>query len=66
VASPALELIPNCAGAIAFSIADGRSGEIQASQVLPGLTIALVEEALQCSQTQDDGEINRWLLQSFS
>jgi hypothetical protein len=53
-------------GAIAFSIADGRSGEIQASQVLPGLTIALVEEALQCSQTQDDGEINRWLLQSFS
>jgi hypothetical protein len=66
VASPALELIPNCAGAIAFSIADGRSGEIQESQVLPGLSIALVEEALQRSQTQDDEEINRWLLQSFS
>jgi hypothetical protein len=66
VASPALELIPSCAGAIAFSIADGRSGEIQESQVLPRLSIALVEEALQRSQTQDDGEINRWLLQSFS
>ena len=38
--------------AIAFSIADGRSGEIQESQVLPGLSIALVEEALQRSQTQ--------------
>jgi Uma2 family endonuclease len=50
----------------AFSIADGRSGEIQESRVLPGLAVALVEEALQRSQTQDDGEINRWLLQSFS
>jgi hypothetical protein len=46
-------------GAIAFSIADGRSGEIQELQVLPGLSIALVEEALQRSQTQDDGELNR-------
>jgi hypothetical protein len=51
---------------IAFSIADGWSGEIHESQVLPGLSIALVEEALQRSQTQDDGDINRWLLQSFS
>ena len=50
----------------AFAIAEGRSGEIQESQVLPGLAIAIVEEALQRSQTQDDGEINRWLLQSFS
>jgi Uma2 family endonuclease len=51
---------------IAFSIDERRSGEIQESQVLPGLTIALVEEALKRSQTQDDGEINRWLLQVFS
>ncbi len=28
--------------------------------------IALVEEALKRSQTEDDGEINRWLLQTFS
>jgi len=33
---------------------------------LPGLAIALVEEALQRSQTEDDGEINRWLIQVFS
>lgn len=47
---------------IAFEISEGRSGEIKNSQVLPGLAIALVEEALKRSQTQDDGEINRWLL----
>ncbi|MBW4488750.1 MAG: Uma2 family endonuclease [Trichocoleus desertorum ATA4-8-CV12] len=52
--------------AIAFAVADGGSKQIQASQVLPGLAIAVVEEALQRSQTADDGEINRWLLQTFS
>ena len=51
---------------IAFSISDGRSDEIQESRVLPGLSIALVESALNRSQTEDDGEINRWLLQTFS
>lgn len=51
---------------IAFEILQGRSGEIQESRVLPGLAIARVEEALQRSETQDDGEINRWLLQTFS
>ncbi len=50
---------------IAFEISEGRSGEIQESLVLPGLAIALVESALQRSETQDDGEINRWLLQTF-
>lgn len=44
----------------------GRSGEIKDSVVLPGLVIALVEEALKRSQTEDDGEINRWLLQILS
>ena len=56
----------NARRAIAFAIAERRSGEIQESQVLPGLSVAIVEEALQRSQTQDDGEINRWLLQTFS
>lgn len=56
----------NVGDAIAFAIADGGSGEIQDSLVLPGLAIALVEEALKRSQTQDDGEINRWLLKTFS
>ncbi|MFB2924181.1 MULTISPECIES: Uma2 family endonuclease [Aerosakkonema] len=51
---------------IAFEISQRRSGEIEESRVLPGLAIALVEEALQRSQTQDDGEINRWLIQTFS
>lgn len=56
----------NNSDVIAFEISQGRSGEIQESVVLPGLAIALVEEALRRSQTQDDGEINRWLLQTFS
>lgn len=51
---------------IAFEISQRRSGEIEESRVLPGLAISLVEEALQRSQTQDDGEINRWLIQTFS
>lgn len=51
---------------IAFEIIDGRSGQIQVSRVLEGLQISLVEEALRRSQTQDDGEINRWLIQVFS
>jgi len=50
----------------AFAINGGGSGRIQQSRVLPGLEIRLVEEALNRSQTQDDGEINRWLIQTFS
>ena len=50
----------------AFAINGGGSGRIKESRVLPGLEIALVEEALNRSQTQDDGEINRWLIQTFS
>jgi Uma2 family endonuclease len=50
----------------AFTISDRRSGEIEESLVLPGLRIALVNEALQRSQTEDDGAITRWLLQTFS
>ncbi|MBW4665677.1 MAG: Uma2 family endonuclease [Chroococcus sp. CMT-3BRIN-NPC107] len=51
---------------IAFSISEGRSGEVKESLVLPGLAISLVESALKRSQTEDDGAINRWLLQTFS
>jgi len=56
----------NNSDVIAFEISQGRSGEIQESVVLPGLAIALVEEALKRSQTEDDGQINRWLMQVFS
>jgi Uma2 family endonuclease len=39
---------------------------IRDSQVLSGLSLALVEEALKRSQTEDDGAISRWLLMTFS
>jgi Uma2 family endonuclease len=51
---------------IAFAVANGGSRQIQTSQVLPDLAIATIEEALQRSQTEEDGAINRWLLQQFS
>ncbi len=50
----------------AFSVADGGSWQIRESVVLPGLAIVVVEEAMHRSQTQDDGEINRWLIQQFT
>lgn len=56
----------NTGRVIAFAIAEGRSGEIQESQVLPGLSLSLVEEALQRRKTENDGAITRWLLQTFS
>jgi len=51
---------------IAFKVANGGSCQIDASEVLPGLMMATVEEALQRSQTEDDGAVNRWLLRQFS
>lgn len=50
---------------IAFAISDRRSGEIQTSEVLPGLEIALVEEALNRSQTEDDSTLMRWLMDTL-
>ena len=52
--------------AIAFSISQGRSGQISQSTVLPGLEMTIVEEALKRSNTEDDGKINRWLIETFS
>ncbi len=51
---------------IAFAVADHRSGEIQASEVLPGLEIALVEQALTRSQSEDDSTLMRWLMATFN
>jgi Uma2 family endonuclease len=51
---------------IAFAIADGGSRQIQMSAVLPDLPMSVIEEALRRSQTEDDGAVNRWLLQQFS
>ena len=51
---------------IAFAIADGGSRTIKQSQVLPGLAISLVEEALSKSKNEDDGAITRWLIGCWS
>ncbi len=50
---------------LAFAVAGGGSRQIQISQMLPGLEIATVEAALRRSQTADDTEVNRWLIQQF-
>jgi Uma2 family endonuclease len=42
------------------------SRQIEASTVLPGLSFSVIEEALRRSQTEDDGNLNRWLIQMFS
>ena len=56
----------NEAEVMAFAIADGGSKIINRSQVLPELTIALVEETLKRSRDEDHGAIFRWLLEQFS
>ncbi|MEM6839774.1 MAG: Uma2 family endonuclease [Cyanobacteria bacterium P01_C01_bin.120] len=52
--------------AIAFAVSERRSGRISASQVLPALTIALVNKALQRSTTEDTSAIGRWLFRTYS
>ncbi len=50
----------------AFEVQNGGSRQILVSPVLVGLDIAIVEAALRRSQTDDDGAINRWLMQEFA
>ena len=50
----------------AFAVADGGSRQIGTSQLLPGLTMDLVREALERSQSEEHGAITRWLLSQFS
>lgn len=47
---------------LAFAVENQGSRLIEESLVLPGLKIALVVEALQRSQTEDDGTLTRWLM----
>ncbi|HAG80005.1 MAG TPA: hypothetical protein DCL61_02285 [Cyanobacteria bacterium UBA12227] len=56
----------NRAEVTAFTIVDGGSRLISISQVLPGLTITLVKEALERSHSQDHGAVTRWILSQFS
>lgn len=51
---------------MAFEIRDRSSREIEVSQVLPGLSMKTIEEALRRSQTEDDTEVSRWLMQVFA
>jgi hypothetical protein len=51
---------------MAFGIADRGSRQITVSEVLPGLAIATIVEALCRGQTEDDTEISRWLMQEFA
>lgn len=47
---------------IAFAIADGGSKRISESQVLPGLPIALLEEALRRTRQMNHSKVSAWLL----
>jgi Uma2 family endonuclease len=50
---------------IAYSIADQGSKRIQVSQVLPGLAISTLEQALQQSRETDQAQVTQWLLTQF-
>lgn len=54
------------AGQVSASTLSPTEISIGESQVLPRLKIALVEEALKRSQTEDDGAVSRWLLATFN
>jgi Uma2 family endonuclease len=50
---------------LAYAMADQGSKRIQVSQVLPGLTIAVLEEALRRSRETDQSQVGAWLLTQF-
>ncbi|MGB3514731.1 MAG: Uma2 family endonuclease [Microcoleaceae cyanobacterium] len=50
---------------IAFTVADGGSKKINQSQVLPGLDIFLLEEALQRTRQTTQTQVYAWLLSQF-
>ena len=50
----------------ALEMIDGGSRVVEVSQVLPALSIAIAQQALEKSCNQDDGEVNRWLIQTFT
>jgi Uma2 family endonuclease len=51
---------------LAFGMENRGSREIQVSQVLPGLAMGTIEEALRRSRTENDTDVSRWLMQEFS
>lgn len=50
---------------VAYGIQEGGSLRIQRSQVLQGLEVAVLEEALQRSQETDQSAVGAWLMEQF-
>jgi Uma2 family endonuclease len=50
---------------IAFAVADGGSKRISESQVLPGLKIVLLNEALERSRNMNQRQVGAWLIKQF-
>lgn len=50
---------------IAYTMVDQGSKRIQESQVLPGLAISILEEALRRSREMSQSEVGAWLLSEF-
>lgn len=50
---------------IAFAVASGGSHQIRQSQVLPGLSIALLEEAFRRCRQTNHGKVSAWLLNQW-
>lgn len=50
---------------LAYAVANQGSQRIQVSQVLPGLTIAVLEEVLCRSRQTDQSQVGAWLLSQF-
>jgi Uma2 family endonuclease len=51
---------------VAFGMENQGSREIKISQVLPGLAMGTIVEALRRSVTENDTDVSRWLMQEFS
>ncbi|MGA1622431.1 MAG: Uma2 family endonuclease [Synechocystis sp.] len=51
---------------LAFKVENQGSYQIRESLVLPGLNLAILEEALQKTRQTNHGEVMRWLLTQFS
>lgn len=51
---------------LGFKMENQGSYQIRESLVLPGLNLAVLEEALQKTRQTNHGEVMRWLLQQFS
>lgn len=50
---------------LAYAVAEQGSKRIQESRVLPGLRIAIIEEALRRSRETDQSQVGAWLLGEF-